>query len=129
VKYTALIMGMLSLAALPGVVSAQGFHAVRPLPGYRCMVLNLTEQQTMDVNFHVPVRAAPSVNAAKVGWAGGTVAVRDPLHVVNGFAEALFPTGTTVWIASDMLRPYSSPGARCVPSLMSNGKPGFAYPH
>jgi hypothetical protein len=115
--------------AITPVGSAEALRAVSPLPGYTCMVLNLSEQQALDFNAHVPVRAEPSVNAPEVGWAAATVAVRDPLHVVSGFTETLFPTGATVWIASNMLRPYRDPSAKCVPSLMSNGKPGFAYPH
>ena len=115
--------------ALTSAAVAETLRAVSPLPGYKCMVLNLSEEQAKDFNVHVPVRAQPAANAPEVGWAAATVAVRDPLHVVNGFTEALFPTGATVWIASNMLRPYSDSHAKCVPSLMSNGKPGFAYPH
>ena len=115
--------------ALSSAPLAETLRAVSPLPGYKCMVLNLSEEQANDFNVHVPVRAQPAANAPEVGWAAATVAVRDPLHVVNGFTEALFPTGATVWIASNKLRPYSDPHAKCVPSLMSNGKPGFAYPH
>ena len=115
--------------ALSSAPLAETLRAVSPLPGYKCMVLNLSEEQANDFNVHVPVRAQPAANAPEVGWAAATVAVRDPLHVVNGFTEALFPTGATVWIASNRLRPYSDPHAKCVPSLMSNGKPGFAYPH
>ncbi len=115
--------------ALTSAAQAESVRAVSPLPGYKCMVLNLSEQQAKDFNVHVPVRAQPAANAPEVGWAAATVAVRDPLHVVNGFTEALFPTGATVWIASNMLRPYRDAQAECVPSLMSNGKPGFAYPH
>ena len=115
--------------ALTSAALAETLRAVSPLPGYKCMVLNLSEQQAKDFNVHVPVRGQPAANAPEVGWAAATVAVRDPPHVVNGFTEALFPTGATVWIASNKLRPYSDPHAKCVPSLMSNGKPGFAYPH
>ena len=115
--------------ALSSAPLAETLRAVSPLPGYKCMVLNLSEEQAKNFDVHVPVRAQPAANAPEVGWAAATVAVRDPLHVVNGFTEALFPTGATVWIASNRLRPYSDPHAKCVPSLMSNGKPGFAYPH
>jgi len=115
--------------ALSSAPLAETLRAVSPLPGYKCMVLNLSEEQAKNFDVHVPVRAQPAANAPEVGWAAATVAVRDPLHVVNGFTEALFPTGATVWIASNKLRPYSDPHAKCVPSLMSNGKPGFAYPH
>jgi len=126
---TAAALAALGILAQPA--EAQGIHAVRPLAGYACMMLNLTEQQLMDASARVPARTAPDAASPAVGWAAATVAVRGPFHVVNGFAEALFPSGATVWIESAKLRPYRSdgdPAARCVPSEMSNGKPGFAYP-
>ena len=110
----------------------QGITAVRPLPGYVCMMLNLTEQQSMDQSVNVPVRAGPSATAPVLGSAPSTVAVRSPVRPLNGFLEALFPTGQTVWIAAESLRPYRSladPTAKCGPSIMSNGKPGFSHPH
>jgi hypothetical protein len=112
--------------------SAQGLHAVKPLSGWACMKLNLSEKQSLDSSVRVPVRADPEAGAAEAGWAAMTVAVRSPLHEVNGFQEMLFPNGSLVWIASKDVVPWSSvadPTARCVPSMMSNGKPGFAYPH
>jgi hypothetical protein len=112
--------------------SAQGLHAVKPLDGWVCMKLNLTAQQSLDPSIHIPVRAAPDPAAAEAGWAAITVAVRSPIHDVNGYQEMLFPNGKHVWIASKNIGRWSSladPSARCVPSLMSNGKPGFAYPH
>ena len=112
--------------------SAQGLHAVKPLGGWTCMKLNLSQKQSLDPSVHVVVRAGPRADAPEVGWAAMTVAVRSPVHKVNGFEELLFPNGKLVWIASQSLSPWSSvadPAARCVPSMMSNGKPGFAYPH
>jgi hypothetical protein len=112
--------------------SAQGLRAVRPLDGWACMKLNLTEQQSLDPSVHVIVRAAPSATAAQAGWAAMTVAVRSPIQEVNGYQEMLFPNGKHTWIATKDIVPWSSlsdPTARCVPSMMSNGKPGFAYPH
>jgi hypothetical protein len=112
--------------------SAQGLHAVKPLSGWTCMKLNLSQKQSLDPSVHVIVRAGPRADAPEAGWAAMTVAVRSPVHEVNGFEEMLFPNGKRVWIASKSLSPWSSvadPTAHCVPSLMSNGKPGFAYPH
>ena len=111
---------------------AQGLHAVKPLSGWACMKLNLSEQQSLDPSVHVVVRTAPDASAPNAGWAAMTVAIRSPAHDVNGFQEMLFPNGKHVWIASKDLAPWSSvadPAARCVPSMMSNGRPGFAYPH
>lgn len=119
----AIMAGTATLADRPQVVG--------PLPGYKCMVLNLTEQQSMDPNTRIPVFDRPAADGHQVGIAAGIVAVKDPSHIVDGFTEALFPTGATVWIKSDVLRPYhsvSDPTARCVPSKMSNGRSGFDFP-
>lgn len=107
-------------------------HVVGPLPGYTCMALSLTEQQAMDPNVRIPVFDRPASDGRQVGIAAGIVAVKDPPDIVNGFTEALFPTGATVWIKSGMLRPYHSlgdPTARCVPSKLSDGRLGFDFPH
>ena len=107
---------------------AQGLTAVRPLPGYVCMDLNLSAAQIRDDTIQVPVRTIPSVTAPQAGIAGATVIAVSPIRLVDGFAEILFPNGKHVWIAANMIRPYrsaSNPNATCTPSLMSNGKPGF----
>jgi hypothetical protein len=131
-KVIAAALMLIAAAALAVANAAERAHPVRPLPGYKCMMLNLTEQQFLDSSVRVPVRSEPAASAPKVGWAATNVAVREPLHIVNGFTQALFPNGATVWIESRMLRPYHSlgdPTAKCVPSVMSDGTPGFAYPH
>ena len=90
--------------------------------------LNLTDAQMRDNSLVVPVYAGPSTTSGRVGNASAIVIARSPLHVVNGFAEMLFPNGAAVWIDAKMLRPYhseSNPNAHCTPSLMSNGKPGL----
>jgi hypothetical protein len=92
------------------------------------MMLNLSEQQSMDPSMRVLVRAAPSMSAPAVGWAGAVVVVREPVTPVNGFVQMLFPDGRQVWIASDVLRPYHSlgdPNAKCVPEILPNGRIGF----
>ena len=109
-------------------MKAEELHAVRPLAGYACMMLNLTDAQMRDNSLVVPVYAGPSTTSGRVGNASAIVIARSPLHAVNGFAEMLFPNGATVWIDAKMLRPYhseSNPNAHCTPSLMSNGKPGL----
>lgn len=111
---------------------AQGLHAQRPLDGWTCMKLNLSERQSLDPSVHVPVRSQPAATASQAGWAAMTVAVRDPVHEVNGFIEMLTSNEKHVWIARNDVVEWSSladPSARCVPSVMSNGKLGFAYPH
>jgi len=109
-------------------MKAEGLHAVHPIAGYACMMLNLTDAQMKDNSLVVPVYAGPSTTSGRVGNASAIVIAKSPLHIVNGFAEMLFPNGAAVWIDAKMLRPYhseSNPTAHCTPSLMSNGKPGL----
>ena len=118
------LIGILIIGSVPGIAAGQA----KPLPGYRCMMLNLSEQQSMDPSKRVPVRGAPSMSAPTVGWAGAVVGVREPVTSVNGFVQMLFPDGRQVWIASDMLRPYHSlgdPNAKCIPEILPNGRIGF----
>ena len=110
---------------------AQGVRAIRPLPGYTCMSLNLTEEQARDFNATPPVLQAPSPSAAKIGLASAVVIVADPVRTENGYMSMLMLDGRSGWIQASKLRPYRSPSnppAHCVPSMMSNGRPGFAFP-
>lgn len=62
--------------------------------------------------------------------AASLVIVHTPEILVNGYLQVLAFSGTPGWIASSAVRPYaipSQPGARCVPSLMSNGRVGFGH--
>ena len=114
---------------VPAGAGAQGLTAVRPIPGYTCMRLNLSAEQMMDRNLSVPVLTEPSAQSARIGEASATLIVREPMHVQNGFAEILFLDGRKAWIRRELLRPYATPAApnaRCTPSIMSNGRPGFA---
>jgi hypothetical protein len=125
--YASVICGLLLLDTVGAYAAPQS----KPIPGYRCMMLNLTEQQSMDPLVHIPVRSAPSESAPPVGWAGAVVAVREPMYVVNGFAQILFPNGRPVWIVANILRPYrsvSDPAARCTPVVLPNGLVGFGAP-
>jgi len=118
---------LVGLAVLAAGIFSTATEA-KPLPGYQCMMLNITEQQSMDPTFHVLVRAQPSASAHVVGTAGSVVIVRVPPKPVNGFLEMLFPDGREVWIAADAVRPYHSlgdPNAKCVPEILSNGRIGF----
>ena len=117
-------------ALFPLLSFAQGLQVVRPIEGYTCMSLNLTESQLLNNTKPVLVRAEPTLSSPQVGTAGATVAVLQPAHPVNGFVQILFPTGQHVWINFSELRPWrssSNPKAQCVPSWLSNGKPGFDY--
>ena len=100
----------------------------KPLDGYECRMLNITAQQSMDFNFHVPVRSEPSESAPEVGWASAVIIVKTPAIAENGFLQMLFPNGKTVWIAASdtkAYRPVSDPSAKCQPEILPNGRIGF----
>jgi hypothetical protein len=102
-----------------------------PMPGWSCRMLNLTEAQSMDFSIHIPVRAEPNATSPPVGYASETVAVNTSAPPVNGFVQAMFPTGRQVWIAENNLKAWhaaANPGAKCVPVTKPNGKRGFDYP-
>lgn len=99
----------------------------RIITGYRCMMLNITEQQGMDPHFHVPVRTAPSSTAPEAGWATAIVIVREPVVPQNGFLEMLRGNGQTAWIPANEVkayRPLADPTAKCVPEVLPNGRIG-----
>ncbi|MDT8278893.1 hypothetical protein RQ734_22845 [Roseomonas mucosa] len=110
---------------------AEGLHAVRPIPGYACMQLNLTEKQMFDYNSLPPVREQPSSSSHSIGVASGIVITENPVREENGFVAMMLANGKKGWVAADKLQPYhssSNPPARCVPSIMSNGRIGLAFP-
>lgn len=124
---TRVIAAPLVLLVVAGISGTA--EQVQPLAGYRCMMLNLTEKQSLDPSVHVPVRAEPSKSAPPVGWAGAVVIVREPVTPVNGFVQMLLPDGRQVWIAFDKVRAYHSlgdPNAQCAPEILPNGRIGFA---
>lgn len=109
---------------------AHALTAVRPIEGYVCMNLKWSgkEADLWDESKLDPVYAEPSASSQKIGNVGATAIVASPLHVEKGFAEILHPNGKKGWVQADRLVPYSVPGrpnAKCVPSIMSNGRIGF----
>jgi len=121
------ILAVLSIGAL-GIAgaSAQGLHAVRPIPGYACMMPKLGDVRSFA---DLPrIMEYPDPASKPVGLAGTIVLARNPLHIENGYAEVLRFDGHPGWISADGLQPYhsaSNPEAHCVPSIMSNGLPGI----
>jgi hypothetical protein len=117
----------------PAIAYAQpnvSIHALRVIPGYICMALKLTEQQMMDPSVHVPIRTAPSSDAAVTGNAIATVIVASPTREQNGYLQVLQLDGRIGWMQADFLKPWQNPsgnGQRCYPSVMSNGRLGFDY--
>lgn len=117
-----------SVSLACGAAHAQGLTAVRPLPGYVCMQLAITPEQSVDPKVGVPILNAPSPSAAVVNFAASVVLVRDPPHNSGGFLQVLRFNWQVGWIDARYLRPWSNPyapAARCVPSVLSNGNPGF----
>src|SRR5690242_11441299 len=112
----------------PFAADAQtGVQAVRVIPGYVCMSLNLTEQQMMNPSMRVPIKSAPSSSAMTTGYASSIVIARSPMHEDQGFVEVLQLDGREGWIAARDVRPWKNPGPsnqRCFPAVMSNGRVG-----
>jgi hypothetical protein len=114
--------------ALAPLSHAEPVHAVRPLEGYVCMNLNLSEAEMRDPNAaRVPILTAPRSDSSVGTFATPIVIAKAPEHVVDGYAEVLQLTGKPGWIKADIILPYhsaSDPYARCTPSLLSNGRIG-----
>lgn len=121
-----ILCGMVFLLPLGvGIAHAKGLEAVRPLPGYKCMALNLSPKQMMTET--VPIRTAPSPSAPKHGIASAAVIASDN-PPVNGFQKVLRFDGTPGWVSTKFLKPWVDPshtGGTCVPSVMSDGLLGF----
>lgn len=106
---------------------ANAQQTTRHIDGYRCMMLNITERQSMDPQFKVVLRAAPSPTAPEAGWAAAIVVIKEPVVPQNGFLQMLKPNGQPAWIPAAMVmayRPLSDPNAKCFPSVLANGRIG-----
>lgn len=115
--------------AVEAAPRAQGLRAVRPLDGYKCM--GLTAEEMASSSPGPAILIEPKQGAAILGRASATVIVASPVQTANGFTAVLTLSGKPGWVDTKVLVPYASlanPSARCVPSLMSNGGVGFAYP-
>ncbi len=124
-------LGGLTYCAV-STASGAAVTAIREIPGYRCMALNLNAQQMMDPSVVVPVLSQPLSTAPQIGIASSTVAAKDPLNITNGFIEVLFPLGQSGWVIQSYLRPWqpaAGTSARCKPAWLSNGRLGFNYPN
>ena len=82
------------------------------------MMLNITEQQSMDPRFHILVRSAPSQSAAVAGWATSVVIVSNDATSRNGFVPMLRGNGEKAWISQNDIKPYR-PVVRAYRSLCS----------
>jgi len=126
-----LVLLFLGFCILPlmGQSRGAGLEVVRALPGYACMSLAAPAAASLDPNTPgVPIRSTPDPAAPQAAVASATVIARTPPHIENGFAEVLRLNGAPGWIEADKIKPYrsvSNPFARCTPSIMSDGRPGF----
>jgi len=123
-----LVVLAVSCFLLPTSGHVQGLKAVRPVPGYICMLLTPEDELATVQSELPPVFAAPSRAAKIVGYPTGTVFVKWPLHSVGGYVEMLRLNGQAGWIDAGHLRvwhPMSNQNAKCVPSVMSDGSLGF----
>jgi hypothetical protein len=88
------------------------------------MMLNITEQQAMDPNFHVEVKAQPLAASSTIGWQPGVVIVKEPAVPNRGYLQVLRANGQKGWIKASLVKPYraeADPTARCAPEILPNG--------
>ena len=124
---------MAFVIALPCFASstwADGVHVVHSLNGYKCMALNLTDDEMANPKISVRLKKAPSSSAEDAGLASSPVAVSSPEDESSGFIRVMKLDGSEAWIRAIDVKPWTSPtgnpNAVCTPSLMSNGRHGFA---
>lgn len=125
---------MQKLLLAGAVLTAMGSgitHAnARDLQGYKCMSLNLTQQQMMDPSVRVPIKSGPSASAPVTGNAIATVIAASPLVENQGYIKVLELNGHTGWIQAGFLKPWVNPGGngqRCYPAMLPTGRIGFDY--
>lgn len=118
-------------AALTASAAAQGEpRVVTILQDHRCMVP--TDAPGRGAGGSPPVLATPREGAATIGIAADTVIVERPSSVVNGYVRVLQADGRGGWVQRRRLRPWTvaaSPALRCIPAMMSDGRPGVTYAH
>ena len=119
------VLGLIAAGALASSVRAEPVYAVRPIDGYVCMKLNVTEAEVLNPRgTGIFILTAPRPDAAHGTTAASVVLVRDPQNRVDGYLEVLQLTGQPGWIAADKVKPFDKI-TRCVPSMLSNGRIGF----
>lgn len=117
------------VVSLSNTAKSQGLAAVKPIEGFVCMSLNRTEQQMFDQSARVSVYQEPVSSSRKLGFTAA-VAIASRSEVSNGFRKVLLLDGTPGWVESRDLKAWTNPGGNgqiCTPSLMSNGRLGYAF--
>jgi hypothetical protein len=106
---------------------ANGLTAVKPAPGLACMSLDSQAMQATQQSDLPAVLAAPSPTATHLGYPTEIVFVTWPLVERNGYVQMERINGQVGWIAANRLQPWhplNGGNAKCVPSIMSNGRLG-----
>lgn len=109
---------------------AAGLKAVKPLNGYRCMVIDAPDEVMMDFQHPIEMHEAPSEQSPTVSGISTVFAVTDPQQVNNGFIKTMNFAFKPGWVSTKWVKPYETvhPGVKCVPSVMTDGKLGFDFP-
>jgi hypothetical protein len=123
------LMGALvfGFSALSMVSAASALTAVRAAPGLVCMSLDSQALGATNQSELPPVLAAPSPSASRIGYPTSIVFVKWPLQKQGGYVAMVRLNGQSGWIAANRLQPWRPPNggtAKCVPSIMSNGRLG-----
>lgn len=108
----------------------QHLHVTGYLADYQCMMLTLSNDQMREFPNLPPILSEPRPAAPKVGVASVSVIVSSPIDVRDGYTRVLHLDGRPGWIRSEMLKPWvnqNNPRTRCIPAMMSDGRPGFDY--
>ena len=124
---------ILAAALLVPAAAAQAQTVVKPLDGYACAALNVSDEVMRDGPLPI-IRTRPDAAAPPLMTSGGpatlisTVLVANPMRPQGGFVRVLNFDGREGWAERSKLRPWrsaSNPRATCQPVLLSNGKPSF----
>ncbi|WP_291366532.1 hypothetical protein [Acetobacter sp. UBA5411] len=125
--FSALAIAGLSL----GTTShAAGLKAVKPLNGYRCMVIDAPDEVMMDFQHPIEMHEAPGEQSPTVSGISTVFAVAEPPETSGGFIKTMNFAFKPGWVSTKWVKPYEAvhPGVKCVPSVMSDGKLGFDFP-
>ena len=130
-RHALVLMGLMVAAGgvIFGKAQAAGVEAVRPLPGYVCMDINMPPSELLNPDVHVTMLQNPDASAPPVGYAAATV-IASVDAPTNGYRRVLRADGVQGWISAAKLKPWVNPGGngqRCAPSMMSNGRLGLSF--
>lgn len=123
---------LLGIFLITSIGHTQGLRAVKALDGTKCMEPNISEEQMLKQGSLPAIHQDPSSSSPEIGRTASQIITYEPARVQNGFVEVLTPLGKQGWVRQSQLVPYqnaSRPNTKCIPSLMSNGRPGFAFTH